>query len=102
MIEKIFNSLTSYRTTLFLFVVYVILMATATILEKFYGTSVAKGIIYYSPLFFIIQLLLCAAFVCTSIRKRLFTVKKWHYSLLHGAFIIILAGAGVTHFWGKE
>ena len=102
MIEKIFNSLTSYRTTLFLFVVYAILMATATILEKFYGTSVAKGIIYYSPLFFIIQLLLCAAFVCTSIQKRLFTVKKWHYSLLHGAFIIILAGAGVTHFWGKE
>lgn len=102
MIEKIFNSLASYRTTLLLFVVYAILMATATILEKFYGTPVAKGIIYYSPLFFIIQLLLCAAFVCTSIRKRLFTVKKWHYSLLHGAFIIILAGAGVTHFWGKE
>lgn len=102
MIEKIFNSLASYRTTLLLFVVYAILMATATILEKFYGTPVAKGIIYYSPLFFIIQLLLCAAFVCTSIRKRLFTVKKWHYSLLHGAFIVILAGAGVTHFWGKE
>lgn len=102
MIEKIFNSLASYRTTLLLFVVYAILMAAATILEKFYGTPVAKGIIYYSPLFFIIQLLLCAAFVCTSIRKQLFTVKKWHYSLLHGAFIIILAGAGVTHFWGKE
>lgn len=102
MIEKIFNSLASYRTTLLLFVVYAILMAAATILEKFYGTPVAKGIIYYSPLFFIIQLLLCAAFVCTSIRKRLFTVKKWHYSLLHGAFIVILAGAGVTHFWGKE
>lgn len=102
MIEKIFNSLASYRTTLLLFVVYAILMAAATILEKFYGTPVAKGIIYYSPLFFIIQLLLCAAFICTSIRKQLFTVKKWHYLLLHGAFIIILAGAGVTHFWGKE
>lgn len=102
MIEKIFNSLASYWTTLLLFVVYAILMAAATILEKFYGTPVAKGIIYYSPLFFIIQLLLCAAFVYTSIRKQLFTVKKWHYSLLHGAFIVILAGAGVTHFWGKE
>lgn len=22
--------------------------------------------------------------------------------MLHGAFIVILAGAGVTHFWGKE
>lgn len=102
MIEKLLHSLASYRTTLFLLVIYAILMGVATVMEKFYGTPVAKGLVYYSPLFFIIQLLLCAAFVCTSIRKRLFTMKKWYYSLLHGAFIIILAGAGVTHFWGKE
>lgn len=100
--EKIMNSLTSYRATLFLLVIYALLMAAATIVEKFYGTSVAKVLIYYSPLFFLIQLLLCVAFVRTSIRKRLFTKKKWHYSLVHAAFIVILAGAGVTHLWAKE
>ncbi len=100
--KKVFNILASYRTSLFLLAIYATLMAVATIIEKLYGTPIAKGIIYYSPLFFLIQILLCAAFVCTSIRKHLFTANKWHYLLLHGAFIIILAGAGVTHLWGQE
>ena len=46
--EKIMNSLTSYRATLFLLVIYALLMAAATIVEKFYGTSAAKVLIYYS------------------------------------------------------
>lgn len=99
---KVIQILASYRTTLFLLATYALLMAAATIIEKQYGTPVAKGIVYYSPLFFLIQILLCAAFVCTSMRRSLFTADKWHYSLLHGAFIVILAGAGVTHLWGRE
>ncbi len=32
----------------------------------------------------------------------MFRQGKWHFILLHGAFIVILTGAGITHYWGKE
>lgn len=102
MTEKLFRFLSSYRVVIFLMSLYVCLMALATFIEKSHGTPAAKAIIYYSPLFLFLQLLLVANFVCVTIRQKFYTSRKKAYLILHGAFIVILAGAMITHLFGQE
>jgi cytochrome c-type biogenesis protein CcsB len=78
------------------------LIATATFIEKHYGTQAARTIIYYSPLFFFLQFLLGLNFVAIVIRDKLLRKKKWGFFFLHFSFIIILAGALTSHLFSKE
>lgn len=100
--EKLFRFLSSYRATLFLLIAYAILLALATLIEKYYGTPAAKAIIYYSPLFFLLQLLLVINVICLTIKKKLFKPEKWGYLTVHISFIVILAGALITHLFSEE
>jgi cytochrome c-type biogenesis protein CcsB len=100
--EKLFRFLASYRATLLLMLIYAFLMALATIIEKNEGTPVAKAMIYYSPLFLFLQFLLVVNWACVTISHKLFAFRKWGYILVHGAFVVILAGAMITHLFGRE
>lgn len=100
--EKLYRFLASYKATILLMLLYAFLMALATVIEKNQGTPVAKAIIYYSPLFLLLQLALVVNFLCVTIRHRLFSSGKWVYLLLHGAFVVILTGALLTHLFGQE
>jgi hypothetical protein len=81
---------------------YAISMAVATFIESAYGTALAKVAVYYSPLFFLLQLLLVVNFVMIAIRRHLLQRKRWGLLLVHFSFIIILSGAMITHIFGKE
>ena len=96
---KIFSS---YVTMIVLLSLYAISMAVATFIEKEYGTALAKAVIYYSPLFFLLQFLLIVNFVMIVIRYQLLKLKRWGLLLVHFSFIVILSGALVTHIFGKE
>lgn len=100
--DKLYRFLGSYRATILLMLIYAFLMALATVIEKHYGTPVAKAMIYYSPLFLFLQFLMLVGFVCVTLRHRLFSSGKWVYLLLHGAFVVILTGALITHLFGQE
>lgn len=100
--ERLYRLLASRKATLFLMSIYAFLMALATVIEKYYDTSVAKAMIYYSPLFLLLQFLMVVNFVCVTIRQKLFSSGKWVYLLLHGAFVVILTGALITHLFGQE
>lgn len=100
--EKLYRFLASHKATILLMSIYAFLMALATVIEKYYDTPVAKAMIYYSPLFLFLQFLMVANFVCVSIRQRLFASGKWVYLILHGAFVVILTGALITHLFGQE
>lgn len=100
--DKVFRFLTSYKATILLMLIYTFLMALATVIEKKYGTPVAKAMIYYSPLFLFLQLMLVANFLCVTIRHKLFISGKRIYLILHGAFVVILTGAMITHLFGQE
>lgn len=93
---------TSYKTTIILLVIYALGLATATFIEKYLGTQAAKTIVYYSPLFFLLQLLLILNFICSFIKHRLHKKKKWGFAVLHIAMIIILAGAFTSHLFSTE
>ena len=94
--------LTSYHTTIILLMVYAVIMAAATIVEKFYGTPVTKAIFYYSPLFFFLQFLMIANFVGITITHKFINQKKWSYMAIHASLIVILCGAMTTHVTGEE
>ncbi len=99
LIDKI---LFSYKSSILLLAVYAILMAIATVIEKYYGTPAAKEWIYYSPLFFLVHILLILNFIFTSIKRDLFKSKRWGFITIHASFIVILIGAMVSHIFSQE
>ena len=100
--EKIKELLSSYKTTLILLLVYALMMAVGTFIEESVNTTAAKVIIYYSPSFIAVQLLLIVNFIFALIKKRFIQDKRWGMIILHMALVVILIGAMVTHIWGKE
>ncbi len=102
MLDRLTKALSSYKTMVFLFIGYAVLLAVATVMEKLYGTPAAKTIIYHSPLLFIWQFLLVLNFIFISIKRQLYQRKRWSALLLHLAFVVILLGATLTFVFGKE
>ena len=85
-----------------LLIFYAAGLAIATFIEKSYSTLMAKVLIYYSPLFFLLQFLLVVNFLLILFKYRLYKSAKWGFLIVHLSFIIILTGALVSHLTGKE
>lgn len=94
--------LSSYKTTIILLIIYAVGLAIATFIEKYMGTEAAKILIYYSPVFFLLQLLLVFNFILIVIKRKLYNKDKWGFLVVHVAFIVILAGALTSHILGEE
>ena len=81
-----------------LLILIILLLITATILEKLYGTDWVATNIYGSTWF----LLLWAISIITALvyifQRRLY--KRPTTLLLHLAFVVILIGATITHYFG--
>lgn len=92
----------SYVTTIMLLLVYAIGLATATFIEKYHGTQAAKAIIYYSPLFFILQLMMVINFIVVAVRYQFLKRKRWAMMIVHCSFIVILLGATISFLFGEE
>jgi cytochrome c-type biogenesis protein CcsB len=77
-------------------------LAAATFIEKYGGTELAKIWVYYSPVFILLQLLLVANFIFSSLKHQLFKKGKWGFIVIHAAWIVILAGALASHIFSRE
>ena len=62
--------LSSFVTTIVLLLLYGFGLAVATFIEKYYGTAAAKAMIYYSPLFFLLQFLLVVNFIVIAVQYQ--------------------------------
>ena len=80
--------------------VLIIAMMAATVLEKVLGTPYAFRWVYHNPLFFILWAVAAFSgiYLLISQRKSI----KFPTLLLHLSFAIILSGALVSHFTGKQ
>ena len=94
--------ISSFVTTIVLLLIYAFGLAVATFVEKYHGTVAAKAMIYYSPLFFLLQFLLVVNFIAATIKHQYLRRGKWGLMLVHGAFIIILLGALTSFLFGEE
>ncbi|CEA16111.1 cytochrome c biogenesis protein [Fermentimonas caenicola] len=77
-------------------------LATATIVEKQLGTQAAKMLIYYSPLFILLQLLLAINFLIILFNSNYIKSKRWGLIIIHLSLTVILGGALTTFLFGKE
>jgi ABC-type transport system involved in cytochrome c biogenesis permease subunit len=75
-------------------------MIVATVVEKIYGTPVALQMFYHSPV--VIALWAVTAVFAMGyvvMRRKQLSIAAF---VLHSAFVVILIGAAVTHFFGEQ
>lgn len=103
-INRTITLLSSFRVTLVLMVLYALLLGTATWIENVQGTQAAKDRIYHAPYFMVLQGVMVINFLLLSGKHHYLSLKKRRigFIMTHLAFVLILLGAAVTHFFGKE
>lgn len=94
--------LSSFVTTIVLLLIYGFGLAVATFIEKYHGTPAAKAMVYYSPLFFLLQFLLVVNFIAVLIKYQYLKQRRWGLLFVHISFIIILLGALTSFQFGEE
>ena len=86
-----------------LMLLYALMLAVATFIEKYYGTPAAKMAVYYSPLSLLVQLLLVLSFFGLVFRlRKAFPWRRLGFWFTHLAFVLLIVGACATHFLSKE
>jgi cytochrome c-type biogenesis protein CcsB len=100
--NRIIRWLFSFRATVVLLSLLMLMLAGATFLEKFCGTSVAREFVYHSPILYVLFALLVANFFLYSRNKLLLLFRRLGFLMVHCSFILILSGAMITHFCSVE
>lgn len=85
-----------------LLLIYALLLAIATFVEKQSGTAHAKELIYHSPALFALQAIMVVNFIAIMLQGEYIRSKRFGMLTVHAAFIVILAGAFITHTTGRE
>ena len=80
--------------------VLIVAMMAATVLESLYGTDFALRWVYHNPVFIVLWGVAAVAGLWLLLERGV--ARKPFTLLLHAAFVLILAGALVTHLWGES
>ncbi|MFH0843786.1 MAG: c-type cytochrome biogenesis protein CcsB [Bacteroidota bacterium] len=82
--------------------VFAAAMALATFIENDFGSAASYGMVYDTRWFELILILLVANLAGQLIIYKLFRKEKLPVALFHVAFILMIAGAGITRYSGWE
>lgn len=96
------NFFFSTRLTAVLFLIFGAANGIATFIENDYGTQASKALVYNTWWFELIMVFFVINFTGNIFRYKLFRKEKFSVLLFHGAFILILIGAGITRFISYE
>ena len=69
--------ISSYKTSIVLLLVYAFGLAGATFIEKYGGTDLAKNMVYYSPIFILLQLLMVLNYLAIEHKRQYIRQKRW-------------------------
>lgn len=100
--ESLLSIFYSFWVILPIMFFYALSCAVATFIENDYGTIAARVIVYNSWWFAFLHIYLIFALIASFIHYRSLPRKKYASALLHLSFIIIIIGAGITRYFGKE
>ncbi len=100
--KSFFASFFSMLTSVLLVVILGVAIAYATFLENDYGTITARVLVYDAWWFELIMALLCVNMIGSAFQYKLVSRKKWAVLLFHLAFIVMIAGAGITRYFSFE
>ena len=87
------------RMLVFLYIAVVVSMAVATIIEKYQGTAYVADHVYGAWWFSVLWAMLTAVAVFYFVRRK---VRRAAVVALHLSFVVILAGALLTHLTGRQ
>ena len=96
------NFLFSTRFTTVLLFVFAYMIGVATFIENKYDTTTAQIEIFRSKWLELILIFLVINFIGNIKKFRMISQKKWPTLLFHLAFVLIIIGAGVTRYFGRE
>lgn len=99
---KYLNYLLSTKVSFVLILAFSIGMGIATFMENDHGTAVARAEIYEAWWFELIMVWLAINFIAHIGHYKLLSGKRWPIGLFHIAFILIVLGAGITRYFGRE
>ena len=103
--KKLTNFLFSTRLTGILFVLFAVAMIAGTFIDANQETSptpLTRTLIYHAFWFKAIMLLMVVNFIGNIFKYRLLRKEKWAVLLFHLSFIMIIVGAGITHYLSFE
>jgi cytochrome c-type biogenesis protein CcsB len=84
------------------FVIFATAMAVATFIENDFGSAASYSMVYNTRWFELIMLLLCVNLIGQVIIYKLFRKQKLPVALFHLSFVLMIAGAGITRYFGWE
>jgi len=96
------NIFASTRTMFVLLIIFAISIGWATFIERDYGTDAARCQVYNSKWFEALLLIGLINIISVSVKFKMYRKEKLTLFLFHIAFAIIIIGAGITRYIGKE
>ena len=90
------------KTKMVLVAVFVLSIAAATFMEKSHGPEAARAVVYNAKWFEVLFALIALNLLGNIIQFRLWQRKKFASFLFHFSFIVVMAGAAVTRYFGEE
>jgi cytochrome c-type biogenesis protein CcsB len=100
--KSIVSFISSFRTMAVLLLLFAFSIGAATFIEKTAGTEAARAIIYNAAWFELLLIFGAIHIIAVTIKKKLYRKEKITILVFHWAFVIILLGAALTRYYGKE
>lgn len=85
-----------------LLLVFGVSIGVATFIENDFGPIGSQSIVYRALWFEVLMAVMVVNMIGVIVLKKMYKRDRWVNLLFHGAFIIILIGAGITRFFGEE
>ncbi len=100
--KTLVSLISSTRTTAILLILFGLSIALATFVENDFGSDAARSVIYHAAWFDLLLFFGVLNMITVTLRYNMYRREKLPVLLFHLAFIIIIAGAGITRFFGTE
>jgi cytochrome c-type biogenesis protein CcsB len=101
-LAKFFGVLVSTTAAGFYMLLFAAAIGIATFIENDFGTSAAQKLVFKAWWFELLLMLFAITLIVNVVRYRMVQQKKWALILFHLAMVVIIAGAGITRYFGSE
>ncbi|MCF8246495.1 MAG: cytochrome c biogenesis protein CcsA [Saprospiraceae bacterium] len=102
LLKKLFDSLFSTSAAGLYIILFAVSIGVATFVENDFGTSAAQKVIFKARWFELLLVMFSITLIVNIFRFRMVQQKKWPLLIFHASMVIIIFGAGVTRYFGKE
>lgn len=100
--KKVTSFLASTKLTAILLLVLMVSLIVSTFFEQRYGSNLSRYWFYHSSWFKVLFFLISVNLLFQVIFLKLYKITKLPLLIFHASFLIIIAGAAVTHYFSKE